>query len=86
MAERSSEAVGADERRLERAIVLALLSDEVDRRWPCARLAAELGIDAEALARTLERLCRLGVVCVEDEHVWASAAARRIDELGLIGM
>ncbi len=86
MDERSGEAAGADERRLERAIVLALLGDETDRRWPCARLAVEVGVEIRSLARTLERLCHLGVVCVEGEQVWASAAARHLDELGLIGI
>lgn len=86
MAEHLSGSAGAGERRLERAIVLALLDDEADRRWPRARLAAELGVEAASLARALERLSRLGVVCVTDEHVCASAAARRIDELGLIGI
>jgi hypothetical protein len=84
--ERSSEAAGAGERRLERAIVLTLLSDEPDRHWPYERLAAELGVEAEPLARTLERLSQLGVVCLGEEAVRASAAVCRIDKLGLIGI
>jgi hypothetical protein len=84
--ERSGETAGAGERRLERAIVLVLVSDEPDRRWPYERLAAELDVEAEPLARALERLSRLGVVCVGEETVWASAAVRHIDDLGLIGI
>jgi hypothetical protein len=84
--ERSSEAAGAGERRLERAIVLTLVSDEPDRRWSYEQLAAELDVDAEPLARTLERLSRLGVVCLGEGAVWASTAVRRIDKLGLIGI
>jgi hypothetical protein len=83
---RSSEAASASERRLERAIVLTLVSDEPDRRWPYEQLAVELGVEAEPLARTLERLSQLGVVCLDEEAVWASAAVRRIDKLGLIGI
>jgi hypothetical protein len=86
VAERPSGSAGAGERRLERAIVLALLGDDADRRSSRAQLEAELGVEAEPLARALERLSQLGVVCVADEHVCASPAARRIDELGLIGI
>jgi hypothetical protein len=86
-----SRAVG--DRRLERAIVLVLLSGDRESlgadgepRWSCARLAAELGIEAQALQDALERLSHAGVVCLAGTEVWASRAARRMDELGLIGI
>jgi hypothetical protein len=86
VAERASGSAGTGERRLERAIVLALVDDETDLRWSCAQLAAELGVEAEPLARALERLSRLGVVRITDGDVSVSPATRRIDELGLLGI
>jgi DNA-binding Lrp family transcriptional regulator len=73
-------------RRLERATILALLSEEVTERTSRAQLAAALGRDEEALAAVLESLVEAGVVCREGTDVWASPAARRLDELGLIAI
>ncbi len=86
MDEHSGGPSAAGERRLERAIILALLSEDAEQRWACTRLAAELGVDAEALAQALQRLSHAGVVCVAGAEVWASPAVRHIDELGLIGI
>jgi predicted transcriptional regulator len=74
------------DRRLERAIVLHLLGEDRDRRLSREGLAAALGRDALALQPALERLADAGVVCLEGDDVRASAATRRIDELGLIGI
>jgi hypothetical protein len=86
-----SRAVG--DRRLERAIVLVLLSGDREplggdgeSRWSRAQLAAELGTEAQALQEALERLSQAGVVCLTGAEVWASRAARRMDELGLISI
>jgi len=79
-----SRAVG--DRRLERVIILALLNADGERRWSCAELAAELGAEAQALQDALCRLSEAGVVCLAGTEVWASSAARRMDELGLIGI
>jgi hypothetical protein len=79
-----SRAVGS--RTLERVVVLALLSEGGERRWSCAELAGELGVEAQALEDAVGRLSEAGVVRVAGTEVWASAAARRIDELGLIGI
>jgi hypothetical protein len=76
----------AGDRRLERAIVLTLLSGDGEPRWSCARLAAELGIESQVLQGALDRLTDAGLVCLAGTEVWASGAARRIDELGLIGI
>jgi DNA-binding Lrp family transcriptional regulator len=73
-------------RTLERVIVLTLLSEGGERRWSCAELAAGLGVEVEALQNPVDRLSEAGVVCLAGTEVWASAAARRIDELGLIGI
>ncbi len=73
-------------RRLERAIILQLLSQEVAERSSRAQLVAALGRDQETLAAPLGSLTDAGVVCCEGTDVWASAAARRLDELGLIAI
>jgi hypothetical protein len=72
--------------RLERAIVLQLLSGERDQRWSSAQLGSELDVEAPALQEALETLGADGVVCVADGEVWASRAAVRLDELELIGI
>jgi hypothetical protein len=74
------------DRKLERAIILQLLSEEVGQRCSRARLAAVLGTEREALEDALMGLCAAGVVGLAGAEVWASAPARRIDELGLIGI
>jgi hypothetical protein len=79
-------AQAAGDRRLERAIVLTLLSGEGERRWSYGELAAELRVDGELLQTVLGRLFDAGVVCLADGEAWASPSARAIDELGLIGI
>jgi hypothetical protein len=79
-----SQATG--DRKLERAIVLTLLSGEGERRWSYGQLAAELRIEDEPLQKALGRLSEAGVVHVADAEAWASPAARAIDALGLIGI
>ncbi|HMH48386.1 MAG TPA: hypothetical protein VK538_11805 [Solirubrobacteraceae bacterium] len=74
----------ADSAKLERAIVLQVLSEE--RRWSRTELAAELGADATGLDSALAALHGQGVVCLAEDDVWASPAARRLDELELIGI
>jgi DNA-binding GntR family transcriptional regulator len=74
----------ADSAKLERAIVLQVLSEE--RRWSRTELAAELGADATGLDGALAALHGQGVVCLAEDDVWASPAARRLDELELIGI
>ncbi len=72
-------------RRLERAILLQLLSAEAERQ-PRLELAATIGGEVQALDDALQRLCEAGVACAEGADVWASRAARRIDQLGLIAI
>lgn len=86
MDEQPSESGAAADRRLERAIILALLGSGGELRWAPAELAAELGVEPRALGQALDRLSRAGVVCVNGTDVRASCAARCIDELGLIGI
>jgi hypothetical protein len=86
MGERTGEQPTGVERKLERAIVLQLLGEDGERRSSSAQLAAALDVEAQALRQALARLSDAGVVCVAGTEVWASAAARRIDELGLIAI
>ena len=83
----SSEPRAGDRRRLERAIVLELLGDDDgDRRRSEAQLADQLGCEQGALDEALRGLAEAGVLNTEQQLVWASAAARRLDQLGLIGI
>jgi hypothetical protein len=78
---------GSDEhRRLDRAIVLELLSEDHDERWQCDEFVAAVRVDRSVLDSALERLQADGVAVIEGEEVLASRCARRIDELELIGI
>jgi hypothetical protein len=85
MAEEPNTGQDAATRRLERAVVLQLLSGD-DARCQRAELADAIGGEAQALDDAIGRLCEAGVVGAEGADVWASPAARRIDELGLIAI
>jgi hypothetical protein len=79
------------EETLERAIVLQLLRDDHERKWPRTQLAIELEADGEEIDRgaideAVRRLEREGVVGCAEQELWASDAARRLDELDLIGV
>lgn len=81
----------ADDPRLERAIVLQLLRDDREQKWSRAELGTEMDADRseigqQAMEEALRRLEGDGVLCLSGEMVWASRAARRVDELGLIGV
>lgn len=82
----SSEPQAASGSKLERAIVLQLLSDGAERRWSRVELASELGVDTTRLKTALRALHEQGVVCFAGQDAWASPAARRLDELELIGV
>jgi hypothetical protein len=80
---------------LERAIVLQLLRDDHELKWSRAELAIELSseLDADqapagrqAIDEALGRLERDGVIGISEQQAWASSAARRLDELGLIAV
>ncbi len=81
----------ADGVGLERAVILQLLRDDHERMWSREQLLSELDFDRSQIGRdlveqTLKRLEREGVIGVSAAVVWASSAARRLDELGLIGV
>ena len=86
VAEQSRERPAAVNVKLERAIVLQLLSVERASRRSRAWLAARLGCDAQVLEEAVRALCEVGVVCRHGAQVCASPAARRIHELGLIAI
>jgi hypothetical protein len=78
---------GSDEhRRLERGLVLTLLAEDHDERWPREELAASLRIDRSTLDAAVERLHADGVLLLDGEDVFASPCARRLDSLDLIGI
>jgi hypothetical protein len=77
--------VSPDQRSVERAIVLQLLSDDHDPRWSLSELL-QLGDPEAAVAAALTRLRRDGVVLGEGEAILASPCARRLDTLGVIAI
>jgi DNA-binding GntR family transcriptional regulator len=82
----SSAASGTQDARLERAIVLHMLSDDPGRRWPRARIEVEIQAAAPDVREALGRLVGAGVLCADERQVWVSPASSRLDELGLIAV
>jgi hypothetical protein len=83
----SSDPRADDSRTLERAIVLVLLSeDDGERRWSRAELGEGMGVECGSLDAALTGLLDTGVLRQEEGCVWPSNAARRLDELELIGI
>jgi hypothetical protein len=80
----SSEPRAADGSRLERAIVLQLLSEDGERRWSRTELSSELDVRPAQLEGAVQALRGEGVLCVNGLDVWASPAVRRLDDLDLI--
>jgi hypothetical protein len=76
---------GAD-RRVQRAIVLVLLGEKDESRYSCAQLACALGAGEQTLEPALARLLEMGLIGREGGALWASPAARHMDELGLIAI
>ncbi len=79
---RGSRAV--DGSRLERRIVLQLLRDDHDQKWSPAELGETVEVDLPIVAAALGRLAEEGVLSWDEDAVWASRAACRLEELGLI--
>ncbi|HEX3433497.1 MAG TPA: hypothetical protein VHT25_05485 [Solirubrobacteraceae bacterium] len=82
----AGEAPASGGRRLQRAVVLELLSDAREHRHSLAELGRQLGARAEELEPAVEALRRAGVVEVQASEIWASPAARFLDELELIAI
>jgi hypothetical protein len=72
--------------RLERAIVLELLSDEDADGRDVAELEAMLGAASGELDSALRELTDAGVLDSSEGRLRPSAATRRLDELELIGI
>jgi hypothetical protein len=72
---------------VERAIVLQILRDDHEERWPRSELVRELrGFEPAIMERALARLEREGVLRLDGACVCSSRATRRLDELELIGI
>ncbi len=72
-----------------RAIMLQLLQPPEDHRelWTWTELRKQISdIDPAIVDAELARLAELGAVVVDGERVKASACARCLDALGLIGV
>jgi hypothetical protein len=72
--------------RLERAIVLQLLRDDHAASWPLQELLVEVGGAMAPVEQAIERLQDDGLLSSAHGQLSASRAARRLDELGLIGV
>jgi hypothetical protein len=83
---RSSEPRAGAGARLQRAIVLELLSDDGGKRLSRVELGEQLGVQTVELDAALGGLHAIGVVCLGEQDVWASTATRCLDELQLIGI
>ncbi len=78
---------GGDPWTVERAIVLQLLREDHEQRWTRAELTREIpDFEPAMLDEALTRLDREGVLHRQESSVWASRAARRLDELELISV
>jgi hypothetical protein len=74
-------------RRLERAVILVLLSeDDGERQWSRIELEEGMGVERGALAAALTGLLEAGVLDQERDRVFPSNATRRLDALELIGI
>ncbi len=83
MSERSGRPATA---KLERAIVLEVLAEEGGRGCSCSELAAALGVSGSEVEAAVRRLSDAGVLESSAERARAGPAARRLDELDLIGI
>jgi hypothetical protein len=86
MNKESREPRTVDGPRLERAIILQLLRDDHAPRWSREELMEELRSEAGPLEEALIRLDGEGVLGLSEDGAWASRAARRLDQLELIGI
>jgi hypothetical protein len=75
------------DRRAQRVLILQLLRDDHDNLWTRSELDAELGdIGAQIIAHAVASLQEAGVVELDGGSLSASPAARRFQELLLIGV
>jgi hypothetical protein len=75
------------DRRAQRVVVLQLLRDDHEDMWARSELDAELGdIGATVIARAIASLQEAGVIDLDGDSLSASPAARRLQELLLIGV
>jgi DNA-binding Lrp family transcriptional regulator len=86
MQRESSEPRSKGDSRLERAIVLELLSEAPPDGRSQAELGEALGARASELEAAVQGLQAAGVLALHEGLVSASAATRRLDELDLIGI
>ncbi len=78
---------GGDLWMVERTIVLQVLRDDHGERWARAELAREIpDFEPAVLDEALAELAQDGVLCREGHMVWASRAARRLEDLELISI
>jgi DNA-binding Lrp family transcriptional regulator len=86
MQRESSEPRSTGDSRLERAIVLELLSDGGSDGRSQTELGEALGAGPIELEAAVHGLHAAGVLELDEGRVSPSAATRRLDELALIGI
>ncbi|HEV2998345.1 MAG TPA: hypothetical protein VGX16_04510 [Solirubrobacteraceae bacterium] len=69
----------------ERGVMLCILSDAHDERWTRTDLEQDLlDLEPKKIEEATERLGKDGLLHIHQEHVIASRAGIRLDELGLV--
>lgn len=86
MRNQSTQAGSDGHRSLQRVIVGVLLGEEHDGPWTREHLAANAHADRSVLDQALERLQADQIAVLDGERVLPSRCARRLEELGLIGV
>ncbi len=72
---------------VERAVVLQILRDDHEERWPRAELVEEISdFEPAVLEEALGCLEHDGVLQRQGDTVWAARAVQRLDELELISI
>ncbi len=72
--------------RVERVVLLRLLSEDRER-WTREQMKAALrGVDPKAIDAALRTMAELGLAVTDGESFAASPGARRVDAMGLIGI
>jgi len=75
------------DRRAQRAIVLQVLRNDRGCCWSRSELEGELGdLEVPVIVGALGSLQAAGVLQIEGDSLCASRAARRLDELALVGV
>ncbi len=87
MQEQPNKVESEDDRRAQRAVVLQLLCADRGECWSRRELESELAtIELPVIEAAIKSLKEVGLVQIENSHVRATEAARRLESLGLVAV